>query len=194
VLHHEYETIVIVRPDVEESGVAALAEKFEGVLTEQGGHILDRENWGSRKLAYPIAKHLRGHFIRMNYLAGSAHIAELERKLRIEDGIIRFMTVRLADAVDVPTRIEEAAVHRAQREEEERRRAEEQAERERLEAERAALEGDSYDYSGDRERGGDRERSGGSERGGDRDRDRGGDSDNEDRGGERPRRSDDSDE
>ncbi len=144
-LHHEYETIVIVRPDIEESGVSSLAEKFEGVVTEQGGHILDRENWGSRKLAYPIAKHLRGHFVRMNYLASAASIAELERRMRIEDGIIRFMTVRLADAVDVPTRIEEAAVQRAQREEEERRRAEEQAERERLEAERAALESESYD-------------------------------------------------
>ncbi|MEM6929252.1 MAG: 30S ribosomal protein S6, partial [Myxococcota bacterium] len=83
-LHHEYETIVIVRPDVEESSVSALAEKFEGVLTEQGGHILDRENWGSRKLAYPIAKHLRGHFIRMNYLAGSSSIAELERRMADE--------------------------------------------------------------------------------------------------------------
>lgn len=160
-LHHEYETIVIVRPDVEESGVAALAEKFEGVLLEQGGHILDRENWGSRKLAYPIAKHLRGHFIRMNFLAGSQSIAELERRMRIEDGVVRFMTVRLADSVDVPTRIEEAAVHRAQREEEERRRAEEQAERERLEAERAAMDQDNAyrdDYR-ERDRGGeDRER------------------------------------
>jgi len=143
VLHHEYETIVIVRPDVEDSGVATLAEKFEGVLTEQGGHILDRENWGSRKLAYPIAKHLRGHFIRLSYLAGASHIAELERRMRIEDAVIRFMTVRLADSVDVPTRIEEASVQRAQREEEERRRAAEQAERDRLEAERVALEGEA---------------------------------------------------
>ncbi len=123
-LSHEYETIIIVRPDIEESAVGAIAEKFEGVLTDAGGHILDREDWGSRKLAYPIAKHLRGHYVRMNFLAPAEIIGELERRIRIEDSIVRFMTVRLADAVDVPTRIEEAAVQRQQREEEARRRAE----------------------------------------------------------------------
>ena len=132
-LSHEYETIIIARPDIEDSQMNTLAEKFEGVLTEAGGHILDREDWGSRKLAYPIAKHLRGHFVRMNFLAPATIIEELERKIRIEDGIVRFMTVRLADAVDVPTRIEEAAIQRARRIEEEKRRAAEaelQAQRE----------------------------------------------------------------
>ena len=126
-LSHEYETILILRPDVEGATVNALADKFEGVLTDKGGHILDREDWGSRKLAYPIAKHLRGHYVRMNFLAPAETIAELERRIRIEDGIVRFMTVRLADAVDVPTRIEEAAVQRARRLEEEKRRAAEAA-------------------------------------------------------------------
>ena len=129
-LSHEYETIIIVRPDIEESALGALADKFEGVLTDSGGHILDREDWGSRKLAYPIAKHLRGHFVRMSYLAPAEIIGELERRIRIEDSIVRFMTIRLADAVDVPTRIEEAAVQRAQREEDAKRRAVEAAEAE----------------------------------------------------------------
>lgn len=126
-LSHEYETILIVRPDIEDSAVKAMAEKFEGLLTEGGGHILDREDWGSRKLAYPIAKHLRGHYVRMNYLAPAEIIDELERRMRLNETVVRFMTVRLADAVDVPTRVEEAAVHRAAREEEERRRAAEAA-------------------------------------------------------------------
>ncbi len=127
VLSHEYETILILRPDMEDSAVSTLAEKFEGVLTDAGGHILDREDWGSRKLAFPIAKHLRGHYVRMNFLAPAELIFELERRIRIEDGIVRFMTIRLADTVDVSTRVEEAAVQRAKRLEEEARRAAEAA-------------------------------------------------------------------
>ncbi|MBX2800455.1 MAG: 30S ribosomal protein S6 [Myxococcales bacterium] len=126
-LSHEYETIIIVRPDVEDSAVKGIAEKFEGVLTEGGGHILDREDWGSRKLAYPIAKHLRGTYVKLSFLAPAEVIDELERRIRLEDGVVRFMTVRLADAVDVSTRVEEAAVQRAKRLEEEARRAAEAA-------------------------------------------------------------------
>ncbi len=126
-LSHEYETILIVRPDIEDSAVKAMAEKLEGLLSDGGGHVLDREDWGSRKLAYPIAKHLRGHYVRMSYLAPAEIIDELERRMRLNEMVVRFMTVRLADAVDVPTRVEEAAVHRAAREEEERRRAAEAA-------------------------------------------------------------------
>ncbi len=126
-LSHEYETLLIVRPDIEDAAVFGIAEKVEAVLTENGGHILDREDWGKRKLSYPIKKHLKGHYIRMNYLSPAELVAEIERRIRIEDDVVRFMTVRLADAVDVPTRIEQAAVQRAQRAEEMKRRAAEAA-------------------------------------------------------------------
>ena len=122
-LSHEYETIIIVRPDIEDSSVAAIAEKLEQILTSNEGHVLDREDWGNRKLAYPIRKHQKGHFLRLNFLAPATLVAEIERRIRNEDQVVRFMTVRLADAVDVPTRIEQAAVQRAQREEEMKRRA-----------------------------------------------------------------------
>jgi small subunit ribosomal protein S6 len=127
VVSHEYETIIIVRPDIEDGAVFAIAEKLEEIVTGDGGHILDREDWGKRKLSYPIAKHQRGHYVRMNFLCQAALINEIERRIRNEDNVVRFMTVRLGDAVDVPTRIEEAAVHRARREEEAKRRAAEAA-------------------------------------------------------------------
>ena len=76
-LSHEYETIIIVRPDVEDSAVDSITSRFEGVLTENGAHVLDREDWGNRKLAYPIAKHLRGHYIRMSFLAPAELIDEV---------------------------------------------------------------------------------------------------------------------
>jgi small subunit ribosomal protein S6 len=126
-LSHEYETLIIVRPDIEDAAVFGIAEKVEAVLGENGGHVLDREDWGKRKLAYPISKHQKGHYLRLNYLSPATLVAEIERRIRIEDSVVRFMTVRLADAVDVPTRIEQAAVQRAQREEEMKRRAAEAA-------------------------------------------------------------------
>lgn len=126
-LSHEYETIVVVRPDIEDSSVFAIIEKFEQIVLGKAGHILDREDWGKRKLAYPIAKHQKGHYIRLLFLATSPVVAELERRIRNEDQVIRFMTVRVATEVDVPVRIEQAAVQRAQREEELKRRAAEAA-------------------------------------------------------------------
>ncbi len=126
-LSHEYETIVVVRPDIEDSSVFAIIEKFEQIVLGKAGHILDREDWGKRKLAYPIAKHQKGHYIRLLFLATSSVVAELERRIRNEDQVIRFMTVRVATEVDVPVRIEQAAVQRAQREEELKRRAAEAA-------------------------------------------------------------------
>jgi small subunit ribosomal protein S6 len=127
VLEHEYETIVIIRPDVEDAAVMSVAERVEAIINENGGHVLDREDWGKRKLSYPIQKQQRGHYLRLNYLCTAPLIAEIERRIRLGEATMRFMTVRLADAVDVPTRVEEAAVHRARREEEAKRRAEEAA-------------------------------------------------------------------
>ncbi|MEZ4241170.1 MAG: 30S ribosomal protein S6 [Myxococcota bacterium] len=143
-LAHEYETIVIIRPDIEDAAVMSVAEMVESIVTDSGGHVLDREDWGKRKLSYPIKKdnhnHQRGHYLRLNYLCEAPLIAEIERKIRLGESTMRFMTVRLADAVDVPTRIEEAAVHRARREEEAKRRAEEAA---------MGLDDDDYDVDGD---------------------------------------------
>lgn len=139
-LAHEYETIVIIRPDVEEAAVMSVAEMIETIVKDNGGHVLDREDWGKRKLSYPIQKQQRGHYLRLNYLCTAPLIAEIERRIRLGETTMRFMTVRLADAVDVPTRIEEAAVHRARREEEAKRRAEEAA---------MGLDEDDYDVDGD---------------------------------------------
>ncbi len=126
--HHEYETIIIIRPDVDDAAIEAIAEKLEGIITGSGGHILIRDDWGKKRLAYPIAKHQKGHYILFNYLSQAGEIDELERIIRIDDQIVRFLTVRRAEAVDVDTRLKAA-------EEQRRLRAEERA---RAEAEAAA--------------------------------------------------------
>lgn len=152
-LSHEYETIIIIRPDLEESSVGSIAEKIEQIVTSNEGHVLDREDWGNRKLAYPITKHQKGHFLRLNFLCAAALIAEIERRIRNDDQVIRFMTVRLADAVDVPARIEQAAIQRAHREEEMKRRAAEQALGLHEDYDDDDDDDDEDDIGGDRDRG-----------------------------------------
>lgn len=123
-LHNEYETVIIVRPDIDDAATYAMIEKFEQVVTGSGGHLLIRDDWGKRKLAYPIDKHQKGHYFLISHLAPSDLVTELERRIRNEDSVMRFLSVKMADAVDVDTRVEQAAEQRRVREEQERQRRE----------------------------------------------------------------------
>lgn len=124
---HEYETMVVIRPDIDDAVTTGIVEKLEGIITGAEGTILIRDDWGKRKLTYPVAKHQKGHYVMLNYLVGPELILELERRIRLDDNIVRFLTVKVADTVDVPTRIEQAAEQRRQREVEAKARAEQEA-------------------------------------------------------------------
>ncbi len=104
----EYELVYIVRPDVEEDAVAAVQERSTKVISDQGGSILGVDDWGIRKLAYDIAKYSKGHYVLIRFLSDASAIAELERNLRIDDRVVRFLTVKVEDRVHVETRIAEA--------------------------------------------------------------------------------------
>ncbi|BCR05918.1 hypothetical protein DESUT3_29870 [Desulfuromonas versatilis] len=88
-----YETIFIVHPEVVGDEYAGVVEKFKGVLTEQQANILKIDEWGARKLAYPVKKQGRGSFVLVVYEATSEVIAEFERRMRIDDKVIKFQTV-----------------------------------------------------------------------------------------------------
>lgn len=105
---HEYETIFIAKPEIAEDFVRGLSEKVEGIVARYQGHILIKEDWGKRKLAYPIRKNAKGHFVYLNYLGPSDVVLEIERNLRIEDNLLRFLTVKLAVDVDVEAKQQEA--------------------------------------------------------------------------------------
>lgn len=122
-MHHEYELTVIVRPDIDEPATYLAFERVEGTITEQGGHLLLRDDWGKRKLAYGINKHTKGHYVLLSLLSEPGAILEVERKMRIDDRVIRFLTVKLEHDVDVTARVEAAAVARAAAEEEAKARA-----------------------------------------------------------------------
>jgi small subunit ribosomal protein S6 len=116
---NEYETIFVTRPDLDAEEQTRLGEKFESVIAKNGT-ILVKEEWGKRKMAYEIQKHGFGHYTYLNFVGPADIPTELERNVKIEDNIIRFLTVKLEDTVDV----EEC---RVVAEERQRKRAEKRA-------------------------------------------------------------------
>lgn len=104
-----YETIFIVHPDAVGDAYAAIVDKFKGVLTEQGSNILKVEEWGTRKLAYTVKKQGRGSYVLIAYEAGPQVIAEFERRLRIDENIIKFQTVFLENGLEEAAPVKEGA-------------------------------------------------------------------------------------
>lgn len=137
-LTHEYETVVILRPDLDDADTKEHVEKLETIIADNSGKMLLKDEWGKRKLAYPIENHLKGHYVLFNFLGPASAIDEIERKIRINDRIIRFMTIKLEDNVDIPAKLANAAEIQAKRDEEARVRAEQEAERLAAEAENTA--------------------------------------------------------
>ena len=87
-----YEVVYIIDPAQGEEGIAALVAKFK-TLAEQNGSAVEVEEWGSRKLAYPIDYKTEGYYVLMSFTSAPEFPKELDRKLRIADGIMRSMIV-----------------------------------------------------------------------------------------------------
>lgn len=142
----EYETTFIIQPELSDEGVEQMCTRLEGVLEKAGATKLFYDDMGKRRLAYPIRKFQKGHYLTMFYLDEGSACEELERAMRLDDSVLRFLTVlgnsnvvdiaaRKAEAVELERIRAEKAAERAQREKEEAERAaQEEAER------KAALE------------------------------------------------------
>ena len=90
-----YESLYIIQPELVGDEQAAVVDKFQGVLTEQGAEIHKLDNWGVRKLAYPINKMGRGCYVQVQFRGEPDIIAEYERRLRLDENILRFLTVKV---------------------------------------------------------------------------------------------------
>ena len=112
----KYESLYIVHPEVVGDELTALVDKFQEVLTDQKAEILKLDNWGVRKLAYPIAKQGRGCYVQTIFQAEPQVIAEFERRLRLDENVLRFLTV-LFDGEIVEPQAEEVAEETAATEE-----------------------------------------------------------------------------
>lgn len=96
----EYETIYILRPDVDNAMAEHIIERLKEVISRLDGTLTKLDNWGKRKLAYPIEKNTRGIFVYLKYVGFNDLVAELERNLRLLDDVMRFQTVLLAEDID----------------------------------------------------------------------------------------------
>ena len=100
----EYESIFLIRPDLAEDLVDKIVERMRGIVLRDGGKVIKVENWGKKKTAYEVKKHLRAIFIRFDYLGGTGAVAEFERNLRMTDDVLKYQSVKLADDVDAAAR------------------------------------------------------------------------------------------
>lgn len=98
-----YEHIIIVRQDVSSAKVESLTEELSTLVSENGGSVEKVEQWGLRNLAYRIKKNRKGHYVLLNLDAPAAAVAELERIERINEDIIRIMTIRVEELEEGPS-------------------------------------------------------------------------------------------
>ena len=96
----EYETIYILRPDVDNDVAEKVIDRARDVIKRLDGTLTKLDNWGKRKLAYPIQKNTRGIFVYLKYVGFSDLVAELERNLGLLDEVVRFQTVLVQEDVD----------------------------------------------------------------------------------------------
>lgn len=96
-----YETIVILDPDLGEESRGQFFDQIKALIDQYDGRLVKFDEWGSRKLAYKIKKKPRGHYLRLDYCGTNDLVAEMERRFKINDAYLKFMTVLLEDEVDL---------------------------------------------------------------------------------------------
>jgi small subunit ribosomal protein S6 len=102
-LAREYETIYILRPNVDNETAEKVIDRARNVVKRLDGTVTKLDNWGKRRLAYPIQKNTRGIFVYLKYVGFGDLVAELERNLRLLDEVVRFQTVLLREDIDPAT-------------------------------------------------------------------------------------------
>ncbi|MDC3147676.1 30S ribosomal protein S6 [Prochlorococcus sp. AH-716-I09] len=97
-----YETMYILRPDIAEDEVTNHIEKYNKLLEEFGGKILDSQMRGKRRLAYQISKHREGIYVQLSHQGDGQHIFKIEKSMRLSDDVIRYMTVKQEGPLPTP--------------------------------------------------------------------------------------------
>lgn len=92
-----YETIAILKPSLGEDDLKSVIDRSTGIIEGFEGSIIKLDRWGLKKLAYPIGKEHQGHYLYIQYAGVPAAVSELERIYRIEDRVMKFLTVKLQD-------------------------------------------------------------------------------------------------
>jgi small subunit ribosomal protein S6 len=94
-----YEELFIVKPDAPEEEVDQFVEQMRGVITTAGGTVDKVEKWGKRKLAYRVQKYREGFYVLFQFTSGPEAVKEIERRLRVADMVMKFITVRIDETL-----------------------------------------------------------------------------------------------
>ena len=96
-----YETVFIVNAELSEEQRQPLFDKLKGLVSEDHGILVKFDEWGHKRLAYEIKKHTRGYYVLMEFCGDGALVKEIERNMRLDDRVLKYMTVLKDKAVDV---------------------------------------------------------------------------------------------
>jgi len=142
-----YETVFITKPEMADEQLKALQEKLKGIVLEFKGEVVVQEDWGSKKLAYPINKESRGRYTYLAFTGRGGLVAEMERNLRLNESVVRFLSVQTAKEFSLEkfNQRNETLKAQAKRREEEREAKREERARSRAEAYDSYEDGHSDD-------------------------------------------------
>lgn len=110
-----YEQIFILRQSLGEEEITKVIENAEQIVLDQGGAVISQNKWGMKKLAYPIKKEPQGYYVFSDFAATPAAVAEIERKFRIDDAVLKYLTVKISDHISAEeiTEAQNAATSKA---------------------------------------------------------------------------------
>lgn len=108
-----YETIVIVDPDVSEGDRTSLFDRIKEIIPQQEGVLIKEDPWGNKKLAYEIKKKPRGYYVRYDYCGMGPVVDEIERFFKIDDRVLKYLTVQLAEEADAEKILADMAEEKA---------------------------------------------------------------------------------
>lgn len=95
-----YETFYLLQPNLNEEERSSISEKLQTIITERKGQIVSVDPWPLQKLAYKVQKQTQGYYVLMEYGATADTISELERNLRLDEAVMKFITVKKSDSFD----------------------------------------------------------------------------------------------
>ena len=108
-----YETVFIARQDLSDAQVKDITDSCEKIITDAKGKILKTENWGLRTLAYRINKNRKGHYVLIESDTAPEAIIEIERVMRLDENILRCMSIKLEEATEGPSKMMEKSDDRS---------------------------------------------------------------------------------
>jgi small subunit ribosomal protein S6 len=98
-----YETVFIARQDISSAQAETLAQTFSQMIVDNGGQITKTEHWGLKTLSYRMNKNRKGHYVLLNIDGPSAAVLEMERNMRINEDVLRYMSIRVDEHEEGPS-------------------------------------------------------------------------------------------